>query len=81
MSKINGRGEPDFCVPSFVLTNGIERVSYRRGPNDAEPWRYTLDGARHEIERVKRHGHLGFQRGTNSTLAARPNCVVRVYLK
>jgi hypothetical protein len=69
--KINGRGEPDYCVPFYTAPNG-KAVALREFHGNSEPQRFTLEGARREIMLVRKG-----VRWWNFPA----NCIVRVYLK
>ena len=73
--KINGRGEPDYCVPFYTAPDGRSVAMKLPHPDDAEIWepiRFTLDGARREVM-LTRAGKRWFNFPAN--------CIVRVYLK
>jgi hypothetical protein len=64
---------PDFCAVSLVFKDGTARCE-RIGFGNNEPARYSLEGARIRVFLYKQ---------TNGKMVnlAKPNCILRVYLK
>lgn len=76
LAKEAAQREPDFAVVMLRLRDGTTMPTPVRYSGSKEPFRFTLDGARRRVRHVReamvQNSHIEF---------AKPNSIVRVYLK